>query len=378
MKAQGKRDYLSSFNPNFTLAEYGMPKSCVHGLPDNGEVLFAEGPDKAVEFCDRLREKLAEHPDGMRLQNIEISKVQWSTVALELLLSMFQEKSATSMRIKAFRCGLDDQGLETIITWLEATPAEGLPSEIHLSHNQITTAGFQKLVEVLEAKWAELTTKPLPIWLRVEGNKIEDSAIKQLVQDQRAVFCANCGGRNAHVGKAALAFPGFPDQKSQGYQKGYQEHKGKGSWAGWDSAPMMAMAAKAAALKGCRPPQAFAAAGAGSNGKGWQASGWGNQPPAHIPAASRPVTARPLTVTPAAQQQIGWSQTVRATDRSRTPLGREAAQVIQPAQVVQPAQQAEKAKSLPHPWEEQFSDEYKIPYYWNPETGESMWEPPSA
>lgn len=33
---------------------------------------------------------------------------------------------------------------------------------------------------------------------------------------------------------------------------------------------------------------------------------------------------------------------------------------------------------LPHPWEEHFCDEYQVPYYWNPTTGESLWEPPVA
>jgi hypothetical protein len=38
-----------------------------------------------------------------------------------------------------------------------------------------------------------------------------------------------------------------------------------------------------------------------------------------------------------------------------------------------------KAKSsLPHPWEEHWSDEYKLTYFWNSSTGESSWERPSG
>ena len=33
---------------------------------------------------------------------------------------------------------------------------------------------------------------------------------------------------------------------------------------------------------------------------------------------------------------------------------------------------------LPHPWEELWSVQYKIPYFWNPETGDSSWEKPST
>lgn len=38
-----------------------------------------------------------------------------------------------------------------------------------------------------------------------------------------------------------------------------------------------------------------------------------------------------------------------------------------------PPKPAAKAK-IPLPWEEQWSDEYGIPYYWNSETGEAIWE----
>lgn len=69
--------------------------------------------------------------------------------------------------------------------------------------------------------------------------------------------------------------------------------------------------------------------------------------------------------------QLGRSAT--ATDRSRTPAGHGA----RPAAVAAPPKQAPpKAGGLPPPWEEQHSEEYGIPYYWNAETGEALWEKP--
>lgn len=63
----------------------------------------------------------------------------------------------------------------------------------------------------------------------------------------------------------------------------------------------------------------------------------------------------------------------RAADRSRTPV------VRQPTQPTQPKVPPPGAKQgLPHPWQEQFSEEFGINYYWNPETQESVWEKPEA
>jgi hypothetical protein len=52
----------------------------------------------------------------------------------------------------------------------------------------------------------------------------------------------------------------------------------------------------------------------------------------------------------------------RANDRSRTP---------------QPKVVQKKPAPLPREWEEHFSDEYQIPYFWNAKSGESLWERPT-
>jgi len=61
-----------------------------------------------------------------------------------------------------------------------------------------------------------------------------------------------------------------------------------------------------------------------------------------------------------------------AVDRSRTPVGRTATKPPE-----QPKTAPTKPKP-PHPWTEEMSEEYKIPYFWNPVTLESSWEMPKA
>ncbi|CAE8610765.1 unnamed protein product [Polarella glacialis] len=70
------------------------------------------------------------------------------------------------------------------------------------------------------------------------------------------------------------------------------------------------------------------------------------------------------------QQPRGSAGT--ATDRSRTPAPR----VTPPLpKAVAPAQ---RPGGLPAPWEEHFSEEFGIPYYWNADNGESLWEKPAT
>jgi len=60
----------------------------------------------------------------------------------------------------------------------------------------------------------------------------------------------------------------------------------------------------------------------------------------------------------------------RAADRSRTPISR---QPIQPK-----GPPPGFVNALPFPWQEEFSEEFDLNYYWNPDTAEAVWEKPEA
>lgn len=63
-------------------------------------------------------------------------------------------------------------------------------------------------------------------------------------------------------------------------------------------------------------------------------------------------------------------------DRSRTPVQRNGAGGGKPTQPAAPPPATNT--DLPHPWEEHWSDEYGIPYFWNSETGDALWEKPTV
>jgi len=65
---------------------------------------------------------------------------------------------------------------------------------------------------------------------------------------------------------------------------------------------------------------------------------------------------------PAARQ----SNAIASSDRSRTPTAR----------IIAPPTAVKNAETVPHPWEVHHSSEYQLDYYWNSETGESVWEKP--
>mmetsp|Transcript_16974 Transcript_16974/g.46335 ORF Transcript_16974/g.46335 Transcript_16974/m.46335 type:complete len:111 (+) Transcript_16974:78-410(+) len=93
------------------------------------------------------------------------------------------------------------------------------------------------------------------------------------------------------------------------------------------------------------------------------------------PAAGRGAVPSPMSrlgaaFKPQANRHAAQGTACMAADRSRTPQPRN--------DRPKPTSLAKAKTSLQHPWEEHFSDEFGIPYFWNSETGESVWEKPTA
>ncbi|CAE8623281.1 unnamed protein product [Polarella glacialis] len=200
----------SSFDPHHALAADGMPRSSIRGLPTRGEAAFKDEASKTGQFCEKVRQMLAAYPNGGAVFNqVDISKVHWSASSVDFLFRILAEKSVKVDRLRAFECGLDDGSLQSMAAWLKNMPAMNLPSEIHLSHNRITPSGLAVLVEAIENRWAQLFGKRLPVWLRVEGNPVDDFSLCGLVASGRAVFATSCNAPERWNSCVPLAFPSF-------------------------------------------------------------------------------------------------------------------------------------------------------------------------
>lgn len=238
-----------------TFAADGMPRSYVTGLPENGEVAFKDEPTKIFDFLEKLRQEFSQHPEGsIKLNSLDISQNDWETMNLDALFAILSEKSVQVERLKAFKCGVDDGSLLSLGTWLQDLDVQRLPSEVHLSHNKITLAAFQALFKVIEEKYALLQTygesRP-PIWMRVEGNGIEDAEIRKFVEEGRAALAEKGKFEEMKQQPVPICFPVFHsvgkgqwkprDESSKGSGKDQAsasawpaQWHGKGKWNQWE------------------------------------------------------------------------------------------------------------------------------------------------
>merc|ERR1712039_781676 len=81
----------------------------------------------------------------------------------------------------------------------------------------------------------------------------------------------------------------------------------------------------------------------------------------------------------ASWQRSSWDQSRSSWDQRSTPAPWQRSSQYAEASTSKsrppvPPKSVAKEAPLPHPWEEQFSEEHGIPYFWNSETGEAVWE----
>mmetsp|Transcript_88205 Transcript_88205/g.224560 ORF Transcript_88205/g.224560 Transcript_88205/m.224560 type:complete len:463 (-) Transcript_88205:79-1467(-) len=459
--AWGQPRPQASHQFNFNVPE--LQQACISGLPSHGVAVFRGSSEQTVEFCEALRQRMTGFQPGQcAFDNIDISQVVWDSLSVSLLIDILQEKQASTKRFKAFKCRLDDDAIRVVAGWLETLPPANMPSEVHLSHNDISQDGFSVLLEVLQAKRALLSLAAIPIWLRVENNRVGEAFLSGLVESGVISMVPKVGDRRP--GAAVMAMPSF-------------QHGGAPAAAvpppDWPAAPgamarVVAFGAGSGAAGVPVAPVAAAQAGAAGGGSGanwwekdgnagggggnwwekkdvgwkpagdawkkeegdswkkddgWNKSGekgaestmlhpktsdkwsgaeksgdsmkagetgkdskndsWNSRPQqaagpakAASPGGSWATVGTPKAAAAAAfpggafqMQQVvqPHAKALAATvDRSRSPAPR--TQMLVPQQP--------KEAPLPPGWEEQFSDEYNIPYFWNTETQESSWERP--
>jgi len=186
----------------------GINNASIEGIPNAGVAVFQGDPDQGVEFAERLREALDGYAEGeANFENIDVSKVAWDPIAFSVLLDVLSEKAIRTKRFKAYKCGLDDDALVSIASWFALLPADGLPQEIHLSHNRLSQRGFDEIFNMIESKRTELDRHANPVWLRVENNDVEADYINALEQEGRVMYCEKIQDCRRGQSEASVAMP---------------------------------------------------------------------------------------------------------------------------------------------------------------------------
>jgi hypothetical protein len=343
-----------AYNPDFNIPD--LPGAHISGLPNAGVAVYQGNATRLLDFCEALRVAMEPYSQGsVKFENIDVSKVAWDSLHFSLLCDCLVAKEAVAKRFKAYRTGIDDDCLTSLAEWFAVLPAQGMPSEIHLSHNKITQNGFDALFAALEDKRNELNPRPCPIWLRVENNSVPPEHASALASEGRLLFAKDIGTARFSATTAVCAMPTlFAGQSAPQQQTTYQAG-GKAAGKSWQQPQQQAWG---------QQPRVVAP----------QQQAWGQQPQVvaaprqQVVAAPRQVVAAPQRVTTRGAVAFNAfagrtnGSAGSAADRSRTPG--------------KPKQAA--ADALPFPWEEHWSDEYGIPYFWNADTGESLWQKPEA
>jgi len=110
-------------------------------------------------------------------------------------------------RFKAFNCGLGDEAVKAMAGWLRKQLAENIPKEIHISHNEITELGLDHVLQAIQ--WVHWRSPPPhPIWLRVDGNRIDTEFMESLFAEGRACpVHAECHAKHCcHAGAPLFHF----------------------------------------------------------------------------------------------------------------------------------------------------------------------------
>jgi len=369
-------------------------------------------------FIEELQNKLIQLKDSnpnVLVSDLDISQNKCTPEQFEQLFNALGFVGVKVQRFRMFGCpGFNDEAMQFLSDHMaKDLTSETAPAELHLSDCALTSDGFNLLMNAIEDNELYPTSvakgRSVPLYLRLENNYIDEAVMQEKIDAGIIKRFKKTPG--AHMEAAPGVKVNLVVQKESG---SLQQKTGpppspedapppkevfdrSSSWSGgkgWD---------KGSSWNGKGPGSSWNGKGSKSAPTGQQ---WNVRPamvrPMHVgpmmgakpalgmmgkgapmrPGVVRPGTGviRPVVMQPrpvgewnraqstggAAAQTWPRGTSGTANDRSRTP----APPTKQPPKVVKP--------KLPYPWEEQWSEEYGIPYFWNADTGESVWETPAA
>lgn len=321
--------------------------------------------------------------DDFDISQNPIPYEQW-----DALFTTLSKMGARITRARLFGCPtLDDRVMQLLAGWVAGADVSTYPVELHLSDCAFTTEGFVALMEALERNAAIPAKTPknisgAPIYCRLENNYIAPEAIQQRVDKGSAmtfqkgpgmhqigagsgakikILVRETGSYAQRTGRPPLPHQAAPPKPVHDFGRSPQ-HQGVHVLPPWMAHAAMGQPMQTGVV--WPPPGlAFAAVQAPKGGAATAPVAGAVPSPVAATAQASP----PWQLNPATRGSAGT-----ATDRSRSPVARMAATPVTPA----PAPATQKTP-LPPDWEEHWSDEYEIPYFWNAKTGDSAWERPT-
>lgn len=358
----------------------------------NGQLLTVQArqklrtPEAANKFNEDLLAKIQPFIEKGATPKFDDIDVAQNPIPYDQFDTFFSTLSTSGIlveRLRLFGCAtMDDSVAMLLADWLRLTTPENCPHELHLSDCAMTSDGFTAIMDAIEGSDAFPTPdrggRRCPLYMRIESNYIEDAVIQEkidsgiLVEFQktgpiRGPVPSNpeakvkfiCHGKGQFKQKKGSppapedapppkpVFDRYTQQQQQQQQAQPAKGGGKGTQYGWTVPQAQAWPAQQV----WQPPQQQA----------WGQPAWGQAQHVQRPHV---VQAIPKANSAASQQKATFNAfsgrsngtAGSAADRSRTP--------------------APKQQPLPKPWEEHWSDEYQIPYFWNADTGEALWERP--
>jgi len=423
----------------------------------------------ATDLQEELEKKLTTIKESGKeaiISDMDLSQNHCPPEFFETVFSTLSSQNTPVQRLRLFGIPtMTDEAVIPLAEYLRTVPPEAAPFELHLSDCALTTVGFTTLIEAIEENSAfpcvdPKTQKKSPLYLRLENNYIEPSAMQEKVDAKVIkIFLKDKSVKKLQgedVAKVSLVkkqdqvgfqqkdgMPPSPEEvapiRSQVYDWRFLQNKQKQEAEKWMWVPDNSW----------QKPQWHSPQQ--SQWQKGQQSQWGQQAPWHKPQQSEwnqqkgkgivqgnekgkaaapkaapkaapgkgiaqgtvPFATKTALPQPAGKGECKWCEKgecwshgkgaaggkgakgskagkgvgaataapamaeggKNAKDRSRTPAPR-AGKGGQPAQPLRPPPGV--AKTLPEPWQEQFSEEFQIPYFWNPESLESSWEVPTA
>ena len=123
----------------------------------------------------------------------------WQTSPLAPLRALVLKRLRTHM------CRVCDEGALHISAYMKACSTSAyLPSEVHLSHNRLTSKGALALIESASTLYPRIleNKQAVPLWLRLEYNAVDSSAVSSQVRNSvRVCTCLRAVG--AEVGNGS-------------------------------------------------------------------------------------------------------------------------------------------------------------------------------